>query len=42
MVKFAKSQPESHEHDMAMQDAIDFVHKVAETHRLNNVETGEK
>lgn len=42
MVKFAKSQPESHEHDMAMQNAIDFVHKVAETHRLNNVETGEK
>ncbi|MCR5193250.1 MAG: DUF4381 family protein [Bacteroidales bacterium] len=42
MVKFAKSQPESHEHDLAMQNSMDFVRKVAETHRLNNDETGEK
>ena len=38
MVKFAKSQPESHEHDQAMQNAVDFVCKVAETHRINNPE----
>lgn len=34
MVKFAKSQPETHEHDMAMQNAINFIQKVAETHKL--------
>lgn len=38
MVKFAKSEPEAHEHDLSMQNAIDFVRKVAETHRLNNPE----
>lgn len=42
MVKFAKSQPETHEHDMAMQNAINFVRKVAETHRINNPENEEK
>ena len=36
MVKFAKSQPESHEHDLAMQNAVDFVRKVAEKHAMNN------
>lgn len=36
MVKFAKSEPATHEHDMAMQNAINFVRKVAETHALNN------
>lgn len=41
MVKFAKSEPASHEHDLAMQNAIDFVHKVAETHKINNPETTE-
>ena len=35
MVKFAKSQPESYEHDKAMQNAIDFVRTVAETHKAN-------
>ena len=35
MVKFAKSQPETHEHDLAMQTAINFVRKVAETHQIN-------
>ena len=38
MVKFAKSQPEAYEHDQAMQYAVDFVRKVAETHRINNPE----
>lgn len=38
MVKFAKMQPESYEHDEAMQCAVDFVRKVAETHRINNPE----
>lgn len=36
MVKFAKSEPATHEHDLAMQNAINFVRKVAETHTLNN------
>lgn len=38
MVKFAKMEPESYEHDEAMQCAVDFVRKVAETHRINNPE----
>lgn len=38
MVKFAKSQPEAYEHDLAMQYAVDFIRKVAETHRINNPE----
>ena len=38
MVKFAKSQPEAYEHDQAMQFAIDFIRKVAETHKINNPE----
>lgn len=38
MVKFAKSQPEAYEHDLAMQNAVDFVRKVAELHRINNPE----
>lgn len=42
MVKFAKSEPASHEHDLAMQNAINFVRKVAETHTINNPETTEK
>jgi len=42
MVKFAKSQPESHEHDLAMQNAIDFVRKVAETHKINHPEEGDQ
>ena len=42
MVKFAKSQPQSHEHDMAMQNAIDFIRKVAETHKINNPEEEKK
>ena len=42
MVKFAKSQPESHEHDQAMQNSIDFIRTVAETHKINNPETEEK
>ena len=42
LVKFAKSQPESHEHDAAMQIAVDFIHKVAETHRINNPEAEER
>lgn len=42
MVKFAKSQPASHEHDEAMQQAIDFVRKVAEQHRINNPEGEQK
>lgn len=41
MVKFAKSQPESFEHDLAMQNAVDFVRKVAETHKINNPEKEE-
>jgi len=40
MVKFAKSTPESYEHDQAMQFAVDFVRTVAETHRQNNPEEG--
>lgn len=39
MVKFAKSEPATHEHDQALQNAINFVRKVAETHRINNPET---
>lgn len=43
MVKFAKMEPEAYEHDEAMQNAVDFVRKVAETHRINNPEKeGEK
>lgn len=42
MVKFAKSQPETHEHDLAMQNAINFIRKVAETHRINNPEENVK
>lgn len=42
MVKFAKSQPEAHEHDQAMQLAVDFVRSVAEQHRINNPESEEK
>ena len=43
MVKFAKMQPEAYEHDQAMQNAVDFVRKVAETHSINNPEKeGEK
>lgn len=42
MVKFAKSEPATHEHDMAMQNAINFVRKVADTHRINNPELTEK
>ena len=42
MVKFAKSQPESFEHDQAMQNAVDFVRQVAETHRINNPEKGDE
>ena len=42
MVKFAKSQPQSHEHDMAMQNAINFIRKVAETHKINNPEEEKK
>ncbi len=38
MVKFAKMEPEMYEHDLAMQNAVDFVRKVAETHRINNPE----
>lgn len=38
MVKFAKSQPEAYEHDQAMQYAVDFIRKVAETHKINNPE----
>ena len=38
MVKFAKSQPESYEHDAAMQNAINFVRQVATTHQINNPE----
>ena len=38
MVKFAKSQPESYEHDQAMQFAVDFVRSVAEQHKLNENE----
>ena len=38
MVKFAKSQPEAYEHDQTMQYAVNFVRKVAETHRINNPE----
>jgi len=41
MVKFAKMEPESYEHDQAMQFALDFVRKVAETHKLNNPEKEE-
>lgn len=41
MVKFAKSQPQSYEHDQAMQNAIDFIRKVAENHRINNPEKEE-
>ena len=40
MVKFAKSTPESYEHDQAMQFAVNFVRSVAEAHRLNNPEEG--
>lgn len=40
MVKFAKSTPESYEHDQAMQFAVDFVRSVAATHRANNPEEG--
>ena len=42
MVKFAKSQPESYEHDAAMQKAIDFIRNVAETHRINNPDKEDK
>ncbi len=35
MVKFARRQPESHEHDMAMQYAVDFVKGVAAAHAEN-------
>lgn len=42
MVKFAKSEPATHEHDMAMQNAVNFVRKVAETHALNNPTVDEK
>lgn len=42
MVKFAKSQPASHEHDEAMQNAMDFVNRVAQQHRLNHPEEGTK
>lgn len=42
MVKFAKQEPEAHEHDLTMQCAIDFVRKVAETHKINNPEKEEK
>ena len=42
MVKFAKSQPESYEHDAAMQKAIDFIRSVAETHRINNPDKEDK
>lgn len=40
MVKFAKSMPESYEHDQAMQYAVDFVRSVAASHRANNPEEG--
>ena len=40
-MKFAKSQPQSYEHDQAMQNAIDFILKVAENHRINNPEKEE-
>lgn len=42
MVKFAKSQPETYEHDQAMQFAADFVRRVAEQHKINNPESEEK
>ena len=42
MVKFAKSQPEAYEHDLAMQNAVDFIRKVVEVHKLNNPENEEK
>ncbi len=34
MVKFAKSQPETYEHDEAMQFAVNFVRLVAEKHKI--------
>ena len=42
MVKFAKSQPATYEHDLAMQNAVDFIRKVVEVHKLNNPENEEK
>ncbi|MBP5516749.1 MAG: hypothetical protein J6X86_07360 [Bacteroidales bacterium] len=49
MVKFAKSQPESYEHDLAMQQAVDFVRRVTENQAAieqaklkNNTEKKEK
>ncbi len=36
MVKFAKREPASYEHDSAMQSAVDFVHAVTAQHALNN------
>ncbi|MBP5189596.1 MAG: DUF4381 family protein [Bacteroidales bacterium] len=41
MVKFAKMQPEEYEHNQVMQTAVDFIHKVVETHRINNPEREE-
>ena len=41
MVKFAKRQPESFEHDQAMQTAIDFVRAVSSQHALNNTDKEE-
>lgn len=41
MVKFAKRQPESYEHDQAMQHAVDFIRTVAAQHALNNTEKEE-